>query len=124
MLRAVVIGLPILNVVLGVPLVLRMVPPNRLYGFRTPTTLSAPAAWYPINVATCLALIVAGLLGGIAVLLLSVGMIALEPELRYVAGVLTTAVVTLASLIPVVIYASRFGLDPPNPAKSGLLLTS
>ena len=26
-----------------------VVPPNRLYGFRTPTTLASPDVWYPAN---------------------------------------------------------------------------
>jgi hypothetical protein len=108
MLRALFIGLPVLNLALVGPLELLIVPPNRLYGFRTPTTLSSPDAWYPINLATGLALIVAGALAGLAVLLLNAGIIALNPELLYLVGILLTAIVTLASLIPVVIYANRF----------------
>ncbi len=34
---------------LSAPLVLRLVPPNRLYGFRTRKTLSRPDIWYPAN---------------------------------------------------------------------------
>jgi uncharacterized membrane protein len=34
---------------LGIPLVLKLVPPNRIYGFRTPTTLSRPDIWYRVN---------------------------------------------------------------------------
>ena len=36
--------------VLCIPLVLKLVPPNRLYGFRTHVTLSRPDVWYPANV--------------------------------------------------------------------------
>lgn len=34
---------------LSAPLVLRLVPPNRLYGFRNRKTLSRPDIWYPAN---------------------------------------------------------------------------
>jgi uncharacterized membrane protein len=35
--------------VLCIPLVLKLVPPNRLYGFRNRKTLSRPDIWYPAN---------------------------------------------------------------------------
>ena len=35
--------------VIAVPLVLRKVPRNRLYGFRTPATLSGDRVWYEAN---------------------------------------------------------------------------
>jgi len=41
--------LPAILAVLAVPLALGMVPPNGLYGFRTPKTLSSPDIWYPAN---------------------------------------------------------------------------
>ena len=34
---------------LAVPLIRGKVPPNPLYGFRTPRTLADPAVWYPAN---------------------------------------------------------------------------
>ena len=34
---------------LGVPMLLGRVPPNSLYGFRTPATVGEPALWYPAN---------------------------------------------------------------------------
>lgn len=40
---------PVVLVVVAVPLILNKVPPNGLYGFRTPKTLSSPAVWYPAN---------------------------------------------------------------------------
>jgi hypothetical protein len=39
----------VLFVMSSVPLILRLVPPNGLYGFRTGATTSAPAIWYPAN---------------------------------------------------------------------------
>ena len=45
--------------VLCIPLVLRLVPPNRLYGFRTRKTLSSPEIWYRANVFSGYALMIA-----------------------------------------------------------------
>ncbi|MGH6836911.1 MAG: SdpI family protein [Methylocella sp.] len=63
---------------LGIPLASKLVAPNRFYGFRTSTTFSSPEAWYQINFATGLALIAAGLVSGLLVLLLSYGIIMLK----------------------------------------------
>lgn len=38
-----------LMALLSLPLILRWVPPNLFYGFRTPRTLSNPDIWYPAN---------------------------------------------------------------------------
>ena len=45
--------------VLCLPLVFKLVPPNRLYGFRTSVTLSRPEIWYPANAFSGLALMAA-----------------------------------------------------------------
>ena len=108
MLRTLFIGLPGLMLALGIPLVLRLVSPNRFYGFRTSTSFSSANAWYQINFATGLAMIAAGFVGCLLALLLSNGMISLKPEPRYLAGILLTTLVTVAFLIPVVIYSNRF----------------
>jgi uncharacterized membrane protein len=34
---------------ISIPLVLRLIGPNRVYGFRTGKTLSSPDIWYPAN---------------------------------------------------------------------------
>jgi hypothetical protein len=41
--------LPLIMAVLAVPMVLGKVPPNRIYGLRTPKTLSPPSIWYQAN---------------------------------------------------------------------------
>lgn len=43
MIPAVIVG------ALGIPLILRRVPPNGIYGLRTPFTQSSPDVWYPAN---------------------------------------------------------------------------
>jgi hypothetical protein len=108
MLRALFIGLPILVFLSGVPLALRLVPPNRFYGFRTATTFSSLDAWRQINFATGLAMIAAGIVGGIAILLLDHGVIVLKPESRYIIGISITGLAALLFLIVVVVYADRF----------------
>ena len=107
-LRALFLGLPAVVFVLGIPLALRWVPPNRLYGFRTSTTFSSLDAWYRINFATGVALIAAGVLSGAVIVLLDHGMIALKPEPRYFMGILLTGLLLLVSLLPVVLYSNRF----------------
>ena len=34
---------------ISIPLILGIVPPNGVYGFRTSLTMSSPAIWYPAN---------------------------------------------------------------------------
>lgn len=41
--------LPGFTILLSVPLILGLVPPNGLYGFRTGKTLSSPEIWYAAN---------------------------------------------------------------------------
>ena len=106
MLRAIFIGLPALTFALGIPLVLKLVPPNRFYGFRTTTSYSSADAWYQINFATGIALVAAGVVAGLLVLLLS--QFAFKPEVRYGLGVLFTGIITLMFLVPVVIYSSKW----------------
>jgi len=43
------IFLGVLMAVIAIPLVLRKVKPNWIYGFRTPFTLSREDVWYDIN---------------------------------------------------------------------------
>ena len=108
MLRILFIALPALTFALGIPLVLRLVPPNPFYGFRTTTTYSSADAWYQINFATGLALVAAGAVAGLLVLFLSHVTFTLEPEVRYLAGILFTGIITLAFLVPVVIYSNKW----------------
>ena len=45
--------------VVSVPMILKIVPPNHLYGFRTPSTLGNPALWYRANTFAGWALLIA-----------------------------------------------------------------
>jgi hypothetical protein len=85
-----------------------LVPPNRFYGFRTTTTYASADAWYQINFATGVALVAAGVVAGLLILFLSQGPFTLKSEVRYLAGILFTAIITLTFLVPVVIYSNRW----------------
>ena len=47
--------------VVSIPLILKIVPPNHLYGFRTPSTLSNRAVWYRANTFAGWALLIAAI---------------------------------------------------------------
>ena len=108
MLRVLFIAFPALTFALGIPLILMLVPPNRFYGFRTATSYSSADAWYQINFATGLALVAAGVVAGLLILFLSQGPFTLKSEVRYLVGILFTAIITLAFLVPVVIYSNKW----------------
>ena len=108
MLRVLFIAFPAFTFALGIPLILRLVPPNRFYGFRTTTTYSSADAWYQINFATGLALVAAGIVAGLLILFLSQRPFTLKSEDRYLVGILFTAIITLTFLVPVVIYSNRW----------------
>jgi hypothetical protein len=51
--RQIVVGLFVLTGLglagLAIPLMMRLIPPNPLYGFRLPKTMKDPEIWYEIN---------------------------------------------------------------------------
>ena len=54
------IAVGMLLVLISIPLILRRIPPNRWYCFRTPSTLSDTEIWYPVNALTGQRLAAAG----------------------------------------------------------------
>jgi hypothetical protein len=52
----------VLLVIISVPLILRLVPPNGVYGFRTPLTRSSSAIWYAANAFMGWALVIAAVI--------------------------------------------------------------
>jgi uncharacterized membrane protein len=54
--------LPGLAVVLGIPMALGIIPPNRFYGYRTRKTFSSAEVWYRANCFSGWSLVVAGVL--------------------------------------------------------------
>jgi uncharacterized membrane protein len=61
LLLALYIGSGLLLSILAVPMILRKVPPNRLYGFRVQRTLADPQLWYEVNAYSGRRLLAAGL---------------------------------------------------------------
>jgi uncharacterized membrane protein len=58
--RRLLVYLPLLIIVLSIPMILRKVPRNSLYGFRTAYTLSSDEVWYRANKISGTALLIAG----------------------------------------------------------------
>lgn len=58
--------LPIVNILVSLPLVLKLVPLNRWYGFRTRRTLSNEDIWYEANYKGGMGLIVASVIALVA----------------------------------------------------------
>jgi hypothetical protein len=55
------VGSGLLLSALSIPLILRHIPPNGLYGFRVKATLENPDLWYTVNVYSGWRLLAAGL---------------------------------------------------------------
>jgi len=60
----------VLLVIISVPLILHLVPPNGLYGFRTGATRSTPAIWYPANAFMGWSLSIAGVASAMLLVML------------------------------------------------------
>jgi hypothetical protein len=88
--------------VLAVPLALKLVPPNRIYGFRTAKTLASRDLWYRVNRIAGLTLILAA----VAVMCVFVAV----PQLasgRSFSGVLVLIVPVVSALLVTGVYARK-----------------
>ena len=85
--------------VLGIPLVFRLVPPNRIYGFRTAATLSRPDIWYRVNVFAGWALMSAAATAAI--------IIALVPQLSEPAAAIIFVLLVLGATAASFAYLKR-----------------
>jgi uncharacterized membrane protein len=88
--------LPVVTIVISIPLVLRKVPPNVWYGFRTRKTLSDTSLWYEANYRGGVNLIIASVIALVARMIF---IQMFEPELAGLASMGVLAVATLASAI-------------------------
>jgi hypothetical protein len=68
--RAQLIASCVLLMIISIPLILRVVPPNGMYGFRTASTQSNSAIWYPANAFMGSALFVAAAISAVVLLTL------------------------------------------------------
>jgi uncharacterized membrane protein len=66
----ILLGCDLLFAVLAIPLILRKVPPNVVYGFRTPTTLGDRVVWYETNAYFGRGLLVSSLVSAVAMFVL------------------------------------------------------
>jgi len=92
-----------LLVALSVPLVLKRIPRNSIYGFRTVATLARDDIWYRANVFAGWALIVAGLVS--AAVLAYMPSLSAPAYAMVIAG--TVGCATLAALLYVRITTAR-----------------
>jgi len=85
---------------LSVPLIMRIIEPNPLYGFRVKRTLEDPAVWYPVNAYAAKRLLVVGL--GISV---SAGLLFFVPGIDLDVYAWSCAGIGLAGMLAAVIQS-------------------
>jgi uncharacterized membrane protein len=88
--------LALITIAISIPLVLRKVPPNVIYGVRTRKTLSDPRIWYEANYRGGMALIVAGI---VALVCWAVLMMVLDRSTAAVAGMFSRIVAMLTATV-------------------------
>jgi uncharacterized membrane protein len=66
-----ILGCDVLLAAIAIPLMLRKVPRNFVYGFRTPATLSDDRIWYEANAYFGTRLVLASVVGALAIVTLS-----------------------------------------------------
>ena len=90
----------------SIPLILKVVPPNHFYGFRTPSTLSNRTLWYRANVFAGWALLIAA----VASIALNVGVS--RGALPVVASELFVFVLPLViAVVACLVYLRRIGCE-------------
>jgi uncharacterized membrane protein len=57
--------LPLLFAAVGLPMALKLIPPNHLYGIRTAETLASQEVWYASNFAAGITAVISGLVAAI-----------------------------------------------------------
>ena len=102
---AIVIGAAIVTALIALPLALRKVPRNRLYGVRTRRTLADDRVWYETNAYGGRCLIIASAVT--IVLVPPLGLTSLPPDLLLLAGVAALVVPSLVAAVLAVRYAGR-----------------
>ncbi len=97
----------IVFVIAGIPLILRWVPPNQIYGFRISKKVFRPEVWYPVNAVGGWMLLVLGLvLAGLGVALPHIPIESELFKLNIVGGIALVGVVVMS--IVSYAYLGRF----------------
>jgi len=60
---------------ISIPMILKMVPPNPIYGFRTPATLSNRALWYQANTFAGWALLIGAMVSAVLIVAMDCGVL-------------------------------------------------
>ena len=102
---ALVVGAAIVTALIALPLALRKVPRNRLYGVRTRRTLADDRVWYETNAYGGRCLIVASAVTILIVVIL--GFVPLPRDLLVPAGVVALVVLSLVAAVLAVRHAAR-----------------
>jgi uncharacterized membrane protein len=83
---------------LSIPLILKVVPPNQFYGFRTPSTVASPSLWYRANAFAGWALLVGAVVSAFLIWGMSSGALpSVAPDV--VAFALPVVIAVLASFV-------------------------
>lgn len=97
-------GSGLLIIAAAIPLWLKRVPPNAVYGARFAATLADPRVWYAVNAAAGRSLVVIG-----ALYATSVGGIAVMPAWNHAASLLLASGVLVVALICNTVHLSALG---------------
>jgi uncharacterized membrane protein len=81
---------PLVIFLVAIPMILKIIPRNRLYGFRTARTLQSDAVWYPANRFAGIAMATAAIVWQIAALVVS-------GQLELVIGLMSLGLAVAAS---------------------------
>lgn len=107
--------------VIGLPMALDKIPPNALYGFRTPRTLADPDVWYEANREAGKALTAAGLVGALGSVLAGWLVDAANPAM------FASIAAMMLPLFVAVVYsfykASAFAAEKDSPGVNARLLS-
>ena len=92
---------------LGLPMALRKIPPNSMYGFRTVKTLSSPEIWYATNRSMGIDLCIAGGVIALAAAVLHKALRAQPPQYLSLANVGVMTVALTAVLVKGILQLRR-----------------
>ena len=109
---------PVLIVATALPMLLGIVPPNGLYGFRTKASMANPQGWYLANRAAAKYLILCSILS-VAVYFLCKRFTA-DPKTQILIGIAAFTILLFGTVITTQIETVRFNRHNPatNVAKS------
>ena len=88
----------LIYIAIGVPLILKMVPPNHTTGYRTARTLGDEVVWYAVNTNVGWGLVAAGVISAVAMFFIFQMDLGLSAR-----SLLSVAVLAFVSIVPIVV---------------------